>query len=492
MHAPVKVDNELYVRDYSKCILCYKCVDACGEQYQNSFAIHVAGRGFDARISTEYVAELPESACVYCGNCIAVCPTGALMFLSEHELREAGNWREDEQTVTTTICPYCGVGCNLELHVQDNTIVKVTSPTTTTSRAATSASRAASASSTCRRATPVEMKAGAVVLAGGSSSRMGEAKALLDWHGQTAVEHAVAVVREGIGDGPVCVVRAPGQKLPALDAIVVDDAVAFDGPLAALHVGLVALTGEADVVFACGVDTPLLLPAFVRAVLRTLRKGDDAVVPIIGGRPQPLLAAYRVRDRTPPAGAARRRRLRAAGHPAYERRAPGGRVGAISDPELDAADPRLDSALNANTPEEWAALVAGARRPAEARRSPGLTPGFSRPSSQRREDDLDLAAPDEHRLAVVEDDREPSVGRDRVGRAAPATRPGRAGRGARCVARGHPRGRPSPRRATARSGARARQARRRAHASIERTPGRDPQRRRRERACSPAGRAPPG
>ena len=55
VHAPVKIDNELYVRDYSKCILCYKCVDACGEQYQNTFAIHVAGRGFDARISTEYV-----------------------------------------------------------------------------------------------------------------------------------------------------------------------------------------------------------------------------------------------------------------------------------------------------------------------------------------------------------------------------------------------------------------------------------------------------
>ena len=102
---PVKVDNELYVRDYSKCILCYKCVDACGEQYQNTFAIHVAGRGFDARISTEFVVELPESACVYCGNCIAVCPTGALMFRSEHELREAGEWREDEQTVTRDDLP---------------------------------------------------------------------------------------------------------------------------------------------------------------------------------------------------------------------------------------------------------------------------------------------------------------------------------------------------------------------------------------------------
>jgi len=128
VHAPVKVDNDLYVRDYSKCILCYKCVDACGEQWQNTFAITVAGRGFDARISTEYAAPLPDSACVYCGNCIAVCPTGALMFASEHELRDAARWDEDQQTQTDTICPYCGVGCNLTLHVQDNEIVKVTSP----------------------------------------------------------------------------------------------------------------------------------------------------------------------------------------------------------------------------------------------------------------------------------------------------------------------------------------------------------------------------
>ena len=76
---PVKVDNDLYVRDYGKCILCYKCVEACGTDHQNTFAIAVAGRGFDARISTEFAVTLPDSACVYCGNCIAVCPTGALM-----------------------------------------------------------------------------------------------------------------------------------------------------------------------------------------------------------------------------------------------------------------------------------------------------------------------------------------------------------------------------------------------------------------------------
>ena len=125
---PVKVDNNLYVRDYSKCILCYKCVEACGEDAQNTFAIAVAGRGFDARISTEWNVGLPDSACVYCGNCIGVCPTGALMFKSEHDMRAEGTWDEAAQTVTSTICPYCGVGCAVDLHVQDNEIVKVTSP----------------------------------------------------------------------------------------------------------------------------------------------------------------------------------------------------------------------------------------------------------------------------------------------------------------------------------------------------------------------------
>jgi predicted molibdopterin-dependent oxidoreductase YjgC len=124
----VKVDNELYVRDYSKCILCYKCVEACGDDHQNTFAIAVAGRGFGAHISTELDVELPESACVYCGNCIAVCPTGALMPVSEFEMRRDGTWDESAQKEVDTICPYCGVGCNLTLHVQGEEIVKVTSP----------------------------------------------------------------------------------------------------------------------------------------------------------------------------------------------------------------------------------------------------------------------------------------------------------------------------------------------------------------------------
>ena len=125
---PVKVDNDLYVRDYSKCVLCYKCVEACGVDAQQTFAIAVAGRGFGAAIATEFDTPLPDSACVYCGNCIGVCPTGALAFKSEHDMRAEGAWDDARQTQTDTICPYCGVGCTLSLHVQDNRIVKVTSP----------------------------------------------------------------------------------------------------------------------------------------------------------------------------------------------------------------------------------------------------------------------------------------------------------------------------------------------------------------------------
>ena len=125
---PVKIDNELYVRDYAKCVLCYKCVQACGVEAQYTFAIAVAGRGAGAHISTEFEIPLPESACVYCGNCIGVCPTGALMFKSEYDMRQELTWDESRQIKTDTICPYCGVGCDLTVHAQNGQIVKVTSP----------------------------------------------------------------------------------------------------------------------------------------------------------------------------------------------------------------------------------------------------------------------------------------------------------------------------------------------------------------------------
>jgi predicted molibdopterin-dependent oxidoreductase YjgC len=125
---PVIDDNALFVRDYAKCMLCFKCVEACGDDAQHTFAIAVAGRGGDAKIATELEVPLPDSACVFCGNCVGACPTAALQFRAEHELRVAGAWDESKQTRTDTICPYCGVGCTLTLHVQDDRIVKVTSP----------------------------------------------------------------------------------------------------------------------------------------------------------------------------------------------------------------------------------------------------------------------------------------------------------------------------------------------------------------------------
>jgi len=123
-----KVQDNLYIRDYDRCVLCYKCVQACGDEAQHTFAISMSGRGFDSRISTEYDVELPDSACVYCGNCIEVCPTNALQFKTEFDLRQAGKWNPEDQDVTRTVCSYCGVGCNLDLHVQDEQIVKVMSP----------------------------------------------------------------------------------------------------------------------------------------------------------------------------------------------------------------------------------------------------------------------------------------------------------------------------------------------------------------------------
>jgi predicted molibdopterin-dependent oxidoreductase YjgC len=125
---PVRIQDGLYIRDYDKCVQCYKCVEACGDDAQHTFAIAISGRGFDSRVSTEFDVELPDSACVYCGNCIAVCPTNALQFRTEFDLRAEDDWRPNDQTVTRTVCSYCGVGCNLELHVQDERIVKVTSP----------------------------------------------------------------------------------------------------------------------------------------------------------------------------------------------------------------------------------------------------------------------------------------------------------------------------------------------------------------------------
>jgi predicted molibdopterin-dependent oxidoreductase YjgC len=71
-------DNPFYVRDYSQCVLCWRCVQVCAEDAQYTFALTFESRGFHTRISTAFDAPMPESSCVFCGQCVGVCPTGAL------------------------------------------------------------------------------------------------------------------------------------------------------------------------------------------------------------------------------------------------------------------------------------------------------------------------------------------------------------------------------------------------------------------------------
>jgi molybdopterin-guanine dinucleotide biosynthesis protein A len=208
----------------------------------------------------------------------------------------------------------------------------------------------------------------AVVLAGGRSDRMGRDKATLDWLGVPLVAHVAGVVGDALGPGPLVVVRSAGQALPPLPAgvEVVDDRAAGRGPLQGLRDGLEALAGRAEVAFACGVDAPLLVPAFVHRVVDAVGADVDAAIPVVAGRRHPLLAAYRValgplaavlldegvRELGRLAGSCRARLL--------DERA------LLADPELAAADPELHSVVNVNTPEEYRRALALVRGPGPA------------------------------------------------------------------------------------------------------------------------------
>jgi molybdopterin-guanine dinucleotide biosynthesis protein A len=195
-----------------------------------------------------------------------------------------------------------------------------------------------------------------IVLAGGRSTRMGSPKADLEWHGSTLLRRITGVVGRAV-DGPVVVVRAPGQALPALpDGVeVVEDAREGRGPLQGLAAGLAAVRDRAPAAYASSTDVPLLHPRFVRRVLDALGDDADVVLPEIGGFPQPLAAVYRTElvdtverliaeDRMRPAflfDACRVRRL--------------GAADLLADPALAALDPDLESVLNLNEPGDYEA-----------------------------------------------------------------------------------------------------------------------------------------
>lgn len=126
---------------------------------------------------------------------------------------------------------------------------------------------------------------------------MGSPKAALDWHGSTLLRRVTWILARSVSPGPVVVVRAAGQALPAVGAgvEVVDDERPDRGPLQGLAAGLAAVDDRASVAYVSSVDVPLLDPAFVRAVVACALEAEvDAAVPEVDDRRHPLAAAYRV------------------------------------------------------------------------------------------------------------------------------------------------------------------------------------------------------
>jgi NADH dehydrogenase/NADH:ubiquinone oxidoreductase subunit G len=84
----IQDDNPMYIRDYSKCLLCWRCVQVCADDAQYTFAINFSGRGFETQVGTFFDRAIPETSCVLCGQCVAVCPTGALKPKREYLLEQ--------------------------------------------------------------------------------------------------------------------------------------------------------------------------------------------------------------------------------------------------------------------------------------------------------------------------------------------------------------------------------------------------------------------
>lgn len=182
-------------------------------------------------------------------------------------------------------------------------------------------------------------------------------KAALPWGDSTLVAVVCSTLARAV-DGPVVVVRAAEQELPALPGgvEVVADPAPDLGPVQGLAAGLRAVGGRADVAFAAATDLPLLHPSVVRGVLRELasRPGVDAAIPELGGHRHLLAAAYRpaVADALDSALRRDERRLRAAVSGLTVRRLAAAEL--LADPDVAAHDPQLRSFTNLNDPQEYA------------------------------------------------------------------------------------------------------------------------------------------
>lgn len=194
------------------------------------------------------------------------------------------------------------------------------------------------------------MRTGAIILCGGRSTRMGRDKATLPFGPETMLERMIRIVGTVVDPARVVVVAAPGQPLPALPSGVriVRDRTPDCGPLEGLATGLAALHGLADSVFATSCDSPLLVPAFVTAMLDRLAAGDWLIAAPQGEEyAHPLAAAYRleVLPQVETRLAADQRSLQGLLDSVPTLRVP--------QTELRGADPALASLLNINTPEAY-------------------------------------------------------------------------------------------------------------------------------------------
>lgn len=195
-----------------------------------------------------------------------------------------------------------------------------------------------------------DARCGGIVLCGGRSTRMGRPKLMLPFGGEVMLQRVVRLLGEVVS--PIVVVAARDQELPELpgDILISRDEEDDLGPLAGLAVGLTALAGEVDCAFACGCDVPLLRPDFVRAVIDRLADHDIAV-PKEDRFYHPLAAVYRTSLVDRIHTLVRERRLR----PLFLIEA----VDAVEIPveQLRVVDPELDSLVNTNTPEAYAAAL---------------------------------------------------------------------------------------------------------------------------------------
>ena len=119
INKPIDKSSPAILFDPNMCILCGRCISACNNIRHHN-VLSYKNRGYDTIVIAGLGQLFLDSDCVSCGECIQVCPTGALI---EKPSKFKGRWRELEKTETT--CPFCGVGCTLELYTKDNKIIKV-------------------------------------------------------------------------------------------------------------------------------------------------------------------------------------------------------------------------------------------------------------------------------------------------------------------------------------------------------------------------------